>query len=155
MAAEQRLMIGEVAARAGVNIQTLRYYERQGILPKPKRTSSGYRQYAQEAVRIVRFIKRAQDLGFTLAEIQEVLRLRQARPRPGGPVLAVTEEKIRDIDEKIRNLQAMRTALAKLADSCRCASSELECPILEALAGDEKTEPGERNDAGFKLNVLS
>jgi MerR family copper efflux transcriptional regulator len=150
----ERLMIGQVAAQAGVNIQTLRYYERQGILPKAKRSASGYREYSPETVKIVRFIKRAQELGFTLAEIQELLRLRQARTRPGGPVLALAEEKIRDIEEKIRNLTAIRSALTKLAASCRCAGGEIECPILEALTEDDRPEHGEGN-AGFKLEVLS
>jgi DNA-binding transcriptional MerR regulator len=74
---EKALRIGEVAGRAGVNVQTLRFYERRGLLPEPPRRASGYREYAPESVRRVRFIKRAQELGFTLAEVEELLRLRE------------------------------------------------------------------------------
>ena len=71
------MQTGEVAARAGVNIQTLRYYERRGLLGRPPRTASGYRRYSEDAVRIVRFVKRAQELGFTLDEAEQLLRLRR------------------------------------------------------------------------------
>jgi len=128
----ERLRIGEAAARAGVNIQTLRYYERRGLLEKPTRSVSGYRQYDAEAPRLVRFIKRAQDLGFTLDDVEELLRFRkQGRsPRRVRPLAAA---KIHDIDEKIRRLTAMRGALTQLIDSCSCDGSESPCPILEAL----------------------
>ena len=75
------MRIGTAAAQAGVNIQTLRYYERRGLLPRPPRRTSGYREFPDDAVRIVRFIKRAQDLGFTLDEIEELLRLRNDKRR--------------------------------------------------------------------------
>jgi len=81
---EKALRIGEVAGRAGVNVQTLRFYERRGLLPEPPRRASGYREYAPESVRRVRFIKRAQELGFTLAEVEELLRLREDPRIPAG-----------------------------------------------------------------------
>ena len=127
------LRIGEVAAQAGVNVQTLRYYERRGLLEEPERRPSGYRTYAPEAVRLVRFIKRAQDLGFTLKEVHELLRLRESQPRSRTKVRELAEAKIRDIDEKTRHLRAIRKALTVLTDSCACRGSALECPILEAL----------------------
>ncbi len=132
------MRIGQVAAQAGVNVQTLRYYERRGLLEEPRRRSSGYRTYKPDAVRLVRFIKKAQDLGFTLREVHELLRLRQSRPRRRTQVRSMAEVKIRDIDEKTRRLRAIRKALSVLIDSCACRSGALECPILEAL-DDEGT----------------
>jgi len=127
------MKIGEVAAQAGVNIQTLRYYERRGLLEEPMHLPSGYRLYAPEVVRLVRFIKRAQDLGFTLKEIEELTRLRESRTRSRTEVLELAQAKIRDIDEKTRHLRAIRKALTVLTESCACRGSSLECPILEAL----------------------
>jgi Hg(II)-responsive transcriptional regulator len=127
------IRIGEVAARAGVNVQTLRFYERRGLLKPPARRPSGYREYSPEAVRVVRFIKRAQELGFTLAEIEELLRLREDRRASCPEVRAAGSAKIADIDQKIRSLRAMRRALQVLVDSCRREGSTRECPILEAL----------------------
>ncbi len=132
------MRIGQVAAQAGVNVQTLRYYERRGLLEEPRRRPSGYRTYRPDAVRLVRFIKKAQDLGFTLREVQELLRLRQSRPRSRTQVRSMAEAKIRDIDEKTRRLRAIRKALSVLIDSCGCRHGALECPILEAL-DDEGT----------------
>lgn len=130
------MRIGEVARQAGVSIQTLRYYERRGLLARPARTPSGYRSYRDDAVRIVRFVKRAQELGFTLAEAGELLCLRDGRSESREAVRRRTEVKLRDIDGKLRALQAMRSALAVLVDSCGCAATPA-CPILEALE-----EPG-------------
>ncbi len=132
------MRIGQVAAQVGVNVQTLRYYERRGLLAEPRRRPSGYRTYAPEAVRLVRFIKKSQDLGFTLREVQELLRLRDNRPKSRTQVRELAEAKIRDIDEKTRRLRAIRKALTVLTESCACRSGALECPILEAL-DDEGT----------------
>lgn len=138
------LRIGEVATQAGVNIQTLRYYERRGILEEPKRTPSGYREYESETVRVIRFIKRAQDLGFTLSEIEELLELRERRPRDRRAVRELAAAKLRNIDEKIRDLEAMKKALDVLVDSCACKGPTLECPILEGL---EDAPKGRQSDA--------
>ena len=132
---QETLRIGEVAAQAGVNIQTLRYYERRGLLEEPERRPSGYRTYQPGAVRVVRFIKKSQDLGFTLQEVEELLRLRE-NSRNRTEVRALALAKIRDIDEKTRRLRAIRKALDVLVDSCSCRGERMECPILEALEDD-------------------
>jgi Hg(II)-responsive transcriptional regulator len=133
----QRLRIGEVASKAAVNIQTLRYYERRGLLEAPERTASGYREYPSETVRLIRFIKRAQDLGFTLKEIEELIALRDARGRKRSEVRALAEAKMSDIDKKLAQLQAMRSALYGMVESCACRDGRPTCPILEALDDDE------------------
>jgi MerR family mercuric resistance operon transcriptional regulator len=123
----------DVARQAGVNSQTLRFYERRGVLPKPPRRRSGYRDYPEDAVRIIRFVKRAQELGFTLDEAKELVRLRRAAGRRER-VRSIAARKIAEIDRRIAELQAMRAALADLVHACH-AGRELECPILEALEG--------------------
>ena len=128
------MRIGTAAGQAGVNVQTLRYYERRGLLPKPPRRVSGYREFPDDAVRIVRFIKRAQDLGFSLDEVEELLRLRHDTRRDRGRIRAVAERRVRQIDGKIAELQAMKKALARLVHCCQ-EDATLECPIIEALDG--------------------
>jgi MerR family copper efflux transcriptional regulator len=128
------MKIGQVATEAGVKIDTLRYYERRGLLAEPERRPSGYREYPEETVSIIRFIKRAQDLGFTLDEIEELISLRDGGD--GGrrsEIRARAEAKMRDIDQKLARLQAMRSALFGLVESCACSRGRRECPILEAL----------------------
>lgn len=135
--ARETLKTGEVAARAGVNIQTLRYYERRGLLKEPERRPSGYRKYPQEAVQVIRFIKRAQDLGFTLSEIEDLLLLRNDQESACSEVRAAAKAKIADIEQKIFHLRAMKRALGVLVASCTTEGSARHCPILEAL-NDEK-----------------
>jgi len=128
------LRTGEVAAEAGVNVETLRFYERRGLLEEPTRhSSSGYREYPAEAVRVVRFIKRAQELGFTLREIEELLRLRESHGRRCADVRAAATSKLADIERKIGSLRAMKRALAILVKSCSGEGAARECPILDAL----------------------
>jgi Hg(II)-responsive transcriptional regulator len=124
---------GEVAAEAGVNIQTLRYYERRGILPRPKRTLSGYRSYAPDAVALIRFIKRAQELGFTLTEIEDLLRLRSDNRASCARVKIAAQAKLDDIDAKIDSLTAMKGALHQLLTSCARNERQRQCPLLESL----------------------
>jgi len=126
------MLITQAAREAGVNTQTLRYYERRGLLPKPSRRGSGYREYTDDAVRLVRFIKRAQELGFSLDEVEALVRLRGVRRGDRHRVRAIAERKIADIERKIAQLQSMRAALQRLVDSCR-GSGAAECPIVEAL----------------------
>jgi len=126
------MRIGKVAAQAGVNIQTLRYYERRGLLPEPDRGNSGYRDYGPDTVRLLRFIKRAQELGFTLREIEDLIELRQS-PRRGAEVRALAASKVEDIQRRIRHLKAMRKALGGLVEACDCEGGTLTCPIIEAL----------------------
>lgn len=127
------LKVGEVAQRAGVNLQTIHYYERRGLLPEPPRTRSNYRSYPPDAVVRVRFIKRAQELGFTLKEIEELLSLRAAPRARCGDVRARAEAKVHDIDERLRTLRAMRRALVQLIGECSGAGPVTDCPILAAL----------------------
>lgn len=129
------MWITETAKQAGVNVQTLRYYERRGLLPRPARRGSGYRDYAPDAIDIVRFIKRAQDLGFSLDEIKQLVRLRGVKRADRDRVRAIAERRIADIDQKIAHLQSMRAALDTLVGSCRRGGAA-ECPIIEALNGD-------------------
>src|SRR5881296_66382 len=132
------MKIGEVADRGGVNLQTIRYYEREGLLPKPPRLPSGYLVYTEPTVRRLRFIKRAQELGFTLAEIRELLSLRMDRVRDRSDVRAIAKAKVADIEDKIRTLSAMKEALVRLTDHCRGHGPASECPILESLDSDEE-----------------
>jgi Hg(II)-responsive transcriptional regulator len=136
---------GELAALAGVNIQTIRYYERRGLLKEPPRRASGYREYPRETVRIVRFVKRAQELGFTLEEITELLELREGDGMKCAEVRARATSKIDDIEKKLRDLRAMKRALEVLVASCSVPSSR-RCPILEVLEDDgparERTKRG-------------
>jgi MerR family transcriptional regulator, copper efflux regulator len=131
------MKIGQVAERGGVNLQTIRYYEREGLLPAPPRLSSGYRLFTEDTVRRVRFIKRAQELGFTLAEIRDLLTLRVDESRSSSEVRSVAEAKIADIDRKIRSLGAMKQALTHLTDRCSGHGPASECPILESIDSDE------------------
>ena len=131
------LTIGEVAQRARVHIETLRYYERQGLVASPPRSIANYRLYPEDAVRRVRFIKRAQELGFTLKEIKELLSLRVAPEAGCAEVRADAEVKIKDIDEKIGSLTAMKSVLAKLVAECAGEGPLPDCPILEFLETKE------------------
>jgi len=141
MEAKHGLRIGEVAQAAGVNIQTLRYYERRRLLRPASRALNGYRCYDAESVRLLRFVKRAQGLGFSLREVQALLRLRETGGIPCAQVRARTGRKIAEIIAKERQLAAMRGALVKLVASCRTERSRRECPILDALAADEEPQP--------------
>lgn len=128
------LQIGDVANEAGVNTQTLRYYERRGIVRPIRRSQSGYRLYSSETTRIVRFIKRAQELGFTLDEIEELLALSGNEDRTCNEVRKVAEAKLDNIEGKIAALQAMKKPLAKLIQGCASRRGTApDCPILDAL----------------------
>jgi Hg(II)-responsive transcriptional regulator len=135
---EATMRIGEVAKSAGVRIDTLRYYERRGLIDEPERVGAGYRAYGADVPRVIRFIKRAQELGFTLAEVQELLALRDGAGGDRTAARGVAETKLAEIDEKIRALQAMRGALAHLVAQCRAHGTHLACPILDALDGDNR-----------------
>ena len=127
------LTISRLARLGGVNLETIRYYERQGLLAKPPRTASGYRLFPQEASRRLRFIKRAQELGFSLREIRNLLSLRM-RPGTGrAEIRARAHAKIADVDQKIRTLSAIKQALRTLTDRCDGCGPIGECPILESL----------------------
>ena len=127
------LTVGKLADHGGVNVQTIRYYERRGLLPKPVRSPSGYRTYSAEALRRLRFIRRAQVLGFSLAEIEELLSLRVQPGMTCGDIRRRAREKIRAVNEKIAELQRIRDALSTLASACHGTGPTSECPILESL----------------------
>ena len=130
------LKIGEVARRGGVNLQTIRYYEREGLLQEPPRLASGYRMFPELAVYRVRFIKRAQELGFSLAEIRELLSLRQNAEAGSLAMRERAQAKIADIDQKIRTLRAMKNALHDLTEKCPGCGPLSDCPILDALEAE-------------------
>lgn len=127
------LTIGRVAQHAGVGVETIRFYERQGLIGQPERRPSGYRQYQPEVVRRIHFIQRAKELGFSLREIAELLSLRVARGRTCADVRARALSKVADIDAKIATLQGMRGALFRLTEACVGQGPAGECPILDAL----------------------
>ncbi len=127
------LRISQVANLAGVGVETVRFYERESLVNKPLRRESGYREYPTEAVDRIRFIRRAKDLGFTLKEIRELLDLRLDSEATCGDVRETAQEKIADIEGKIRILQRMKRALVKLTSACDGSGSVESCPILGAL----------------------
>ena len=127
------LTIGQVAKRSGIGIETVRFYERKGLVEEPPRTDLGYRQYPEDVVARIRFIRRSKELGFKLKEISELLSLRVDPDTTCADVRKQTELKIADVEEKIRALQRIKTALKKLAASCVSTGPTSECPILEAL----------------------
>ena len=128
------LTIGRLAAEAGVNVETIRYYQRRGLLHEPDRPMNGHRSYAAEAIKRVRFIKRAQVLGFTLDEIGSLLDLDESCACAETRELA--EHKLQVIDEKLADLKAMRKALTALLRQCDTGTIKGACPIIHALAAD-------------------
>ncbi len=131
------LTIGRVARQAGVGVETVRFYERQGLLEEPPRGQSGYRHYGEDAVARLRFIKRAKQLGFTLKEIKELLALHRDPSTPAAEVRQRAKAKIADIEAKIETLQKMRTALVNLTTACSGHRTSAECPLLDALGQED------------------
>jgi len=130
------MRIGEVADRAGVNIQTMRYYERRRLVLPVRRRASGYREYHPDTPARVRFIKRAQDLGFSLQEVGELLGLRDRPSADAAHVRRVVRAKVADIDQRVQRLARMRGALVEMLDACEreCATRPFtRCAIVEAL----------------------
>ena len=134
------LTIGELAKQAAVGQETIRFYEREGLIPAPPRTSSGYRQYPAGTAARLRFILRAKDLGFALKEIRELLSLRLDEHTCRADVRQQASDKIRDLEEKIRDLQGMCARLRELERACLEQGTIDECPILKALHTED--EPG-------------
>ena len=127
------MTVGDVANLAGVNVQTVHYYERRGVIPTPARNESNYRVYGPETVSRIRFVQRAQELGFSLKDIRDLLTLRASPRSRCDQVRRRAELKIQDIDEKIRTMRAMRKALSKVVGECSGSGPITECPILESL----------------------
>ena len=131
------LTIGVVAKRVGVAIDTIRYYEREGLLPKPLRRASGYRSYGEGTIVQLRFIRRAKQLGFTLEEIRELLALSTDRRRGVKAVKQRAQQRLAAIEQRILELQRVRDGLAQLVESCPGHGAPEQCPILRALTDDE------------------
>ncbi len=127
------LTIGKVAQRAGVGVETVRFYEREGLIKDPPRRESGYRQYGEDVIDHLVFIGRAKELGFTLKEIKELLFLRATRGAKCADVRNRAETKMQNIEDRIRALRRMKRALAKLLSECSGDGAITECPILESL----------------------
>ena len=134
------MKIGEVAKAAGVGIDAVRFYEREGLLPEPARRPSGYREYSPDAVVDLRFIKRAKELGFSLKEISELLSIEREPDAGAADVKALAEEKLADLEDKIRALQRMKKALRKVAESCPGRGPTSDCSILRSLTVDQTVE---------------
>lgn len=128
------MRIGEVARAAGVGIDAVRFYEREGLIQAPARRPSGYREYTPDVIVSLRFIRRAKELGFTLKEIAELLRLEATEGATPSDVRVRAEAKLEDLEERIRALQRMRRALRKLVERCPGKGPLNECSILRALA---------------------
>lgn len=130
------MKIGEVARRAEVPIDTVRYYEREGLIPPPVRRASGYRDYREADVDRLRFMRRAKGLGFTLHEIRELLSLTALSGEDMAALNAQTQAKLRDVEDRIRSLTRIRDALQGLVNACPGHGALNRCPILAALSED-------------------
>lgn len=134
------MTIGALAREAGVGVETVRFYERQGLLEKPPRAESGYRRYPPETAVRLRFIRHAKELGFSLLEIRELLSLRSSTEASCSDVRRQIWTKIEDVQKRIGSLERMRKTLEKLAAICTTGAPTSECPILEVLEGSVKEE---------------
>jgi MerR family mercuric resistance operon transcriptional regulator len=139
-----KMRIGEVAGMAGVNVQTLRYYERLGLLEEPHRRASGYREYPDETVFQIRFIKRAQELGFSLKEIEELINLQKRGGGACATVYTAARAKIREVEGKIESLGAIKATLESLLSSCT-PRSDGECVVIGELRS--RPEPPKKSGA--------
>jgi MerR family mercuric resistance operon transcriptional regulator len=129
---ERGLTIGKVAMAAGVNVETIRFYQRQGLLAEPPKAPGGFRYYDKEVINQVRFIKRAQTLGFTLEEVSGLLALNQYECCKQTHDAAVA--KLRTVEERITSLNQMRTTLKQLIRQCENGETDVACPIIESLS---------------------
>jgi Hg(II)-responsive transcriptional regulator len=127
----------EVAERAGVNAQTLRYYERRGLLGRPPRSTSGYRDYPASAVQLLRFVKRVQELGFSLDEAAELVQLADGGPRACESARALATARMGEIERRLADLQRMRDSLAELVATCDLPRDDRQCSLLDALHAEQ------------------
>lgn len=140
------LTIGQVAKEAGIGVETVRFYEREGLLERPDRRPSGYRQFDFEAIRRLRFIKQAQRLGFTLREIRELLALRIDPQTSRAQVRQHAELKLADINQRIRDLQRIKRALKPLIHACDGRGTLAGCPILSAIEPQRRSPQASTTD---------
>jgi len=131
--------IAKLADAAGVGVEAVRYYQRGGLLAAPKRVDGGFRQYSDDDVLRLRFIKRAQALGYSLEDIAELMSLSATRDRQR--VREITRERVAEIRERVADLQSMASALENLADCCAQAPEGSACSIIAALAGSQDSDP--------------
>lgn len=131
--------IGQVAQQAGIGVETVRFYERRGLIEEPPRRSSGYRQYPPESLARLRFIRRAKELGFSLDEIRELLALRSHPAENRAQVRARARAKIADLERRIADLERMKETLEKLAAACAAEEHSGDCPILAAIEHQDGT----------------
>jgi len=130
-----RIAIGRLSQHTGTNIETIRYYERVGLLPAPPRSSGGYRLYGTDHLKRLNFIRRARALGFSIGEVRTLFRLADERKRPCAEVRVVADAHLKDVRAKIADLRRMERVLK--ATVARCASGErTACPVIEALYRD-------------------
>ena len=125
--------IGQAAKQSGVSAKMIRHYESLGLLPAVQRTDAGYRQYGDKQIHTLRFIRRARTLGFSMAEISELLKLWQNQQRASADVKRIAQAHVADLERRIAEMQAMRQTLAQLADCC-AGDDRPDCPILSGLA---------------------
>jgi MerR family copper efflux transcriptional regulator len=125
--------IGEASKASGVSAKMIRHYEDSGLIPKTKRTMSGYRVYGETDVHLLRFIRRARDLGFSLAEIKTLVGLWGNRRRASADVKRLATKHVAELDARIAEMQAMRRTLVNLAEHCH-GDDRPDCPILDDLA---------------------
>lgn len=130
---ETTMNIGQAADRSGVSAKMVRHYESLGLLSRIRRTESGYRQYAEKEVHTLRFIRRARNLGFGMAEIAELLKLWQNRRRASADVKRIALAHVADLDRRMEEMAAMKRTLERLADCCH-GDERPDCPILDELA---------------------
>lgn len=131
------LTIGQVARQAGIGVETVRYYEREGLIPPPPRSASGYRHYPADSVRRLAFIRQAKALGFSLTDIRELLALKADPEASSEPVKQLAQAKLSEIREKIATLQRMQATLEHLVNECPGHVPTAECPILDALSDEQ------------------
>lgn len=125
--------IGQIAKNSGISVETIRYYEKEGLLEKPQRRESGYRQYNSDAIDRLIFIQQAKKLGFSLKEIGELLSIKSDANTLCSDVKQLAQEKLGDIESKIKMLQRMRKSLKVLIDVCPGQAPISDCPILDSL----------------------
>lgn len=133
MSDESSMTIGMLARAAGVGRETVRFYEREGLLPEPPRSASGYRRYPPDSVERLRFIRRAQGLGFTLQEIGDLLALRVDEVAACGAVEARARRKLESVAQKLTELRRLKRALERLVAACAAREPTSDCPILEEI----------------------
>lgn len=135
------MTIGQLARRAGIGLETVRFYEKQGLLEQPPRPHTGYRRYPEEALRRLEFIRRAKTLGFSLSEIRDLMRLRLDPQVSCADVRERAQLKLAQVHTKMDHLSRMRRALDRLIDTCSGSGSTESCPILEAMSEEDEDRP--------------